>query len=83
VPVLLREPGPCADLLEELPADQAASIVTELPSNEQADVLGRLDESEAEAILDRMAPAGATSARRLLRYEPDTAGGRSPSGSRR
>lgn len=63
------------DLLEELPAEQAASIVEELPSDEQADFLGKLDEDEAEAILEQMAPARATSARRLLSYDPDTAGG--------
>jgi magnesium transporter len=64
-----------ADILEELPAEQAAPIVEELPSADQADMLGELTAGEAEAILARMAPSQATSARRLLSYEPDTAGG--------
>jgi magnesium transporter len=64
-----------ADLLEDLPAAEAAAIVAELPSDEQADLLGRIEEDDAEAILQRMGPARATVARRLLSYEPDTAGG--------
>jgi len=63
------------DLLDELPPADAAAIVSELPSNQQADLLGHLDVGEAEAILAEMGPARATSARRLLGYKPDTAGG--------
>jgi magnesium transporter len=63
------------EMLEELPAEQAASIVEELPSAEQADVLGDLDAPEAEAILEHMTAPRATSARRLLSYDPQTAGG--------
>jgi magnesium transporter len=63
------------DLLEDLSAADAAAIVAELPSDEQADLLGQLEEGEAEAILDRMEITRATTARRLLSYEPDTAGG--------
>jgi len=63
------------DLLEDLSASDAAAIVEELPSDEQADLLGQLDEGEAEAILARMESTRATSARRLLSYEPETAGG--------
>jgi magnesium transporter len=64
-----------AGLLDELTAPDAAAIVAELPSNQQADLLGQLDASEAEAILTSMGPVRATAARRLLSYEPDTAGG--------
>jgi len=64
-----------AELIDELPTADAAAIVAELPSNEQADLLGQLDEGDAEAILTRMGAVRATSARRLLTYEPDTAGG--------
>ncbi|HEX9631802.1 MAG TPA: magnesium transporter [Gemmatimonadales bacterium] len=62
-------------LLEDLPAADAAAIVAELPSDQQADLLGRIEESGAEAILGRMGTVRATVARRLLSYEPDTAGG--------
>ena len=49
--------------------------MAELPSDQQADLLGRIEESGAEAILGRMGTVRATVARRLLSYEPDTAGG--------
>jgi magnesium transporter len=64
-----------AGAIEELPAARAAAIVEELPSDEQADLLGQLDAGEAEAILTRMGTARATTARRLLSYDRDTAGG--------
>jgi len=64
-----------ADLLEDLSAADAAAIVAELPSDEQADLLGQIEEGDAEAILQRMGTVRATVARRLLSYEPDTAGG--------
>jgi magnesium transporter len=64
-----------AGLLGDLPAADAAAIVSELPSDGQADLLGRIEEDGAEAILERMGTARATVARRLLSYEPHTAGG--------
>ena len=64
-----------AGLIEDLPAADAAAIVSELPSDGQADLLGRIEEGDAEAILERMGTARATVARRLLSYEPHTAGG--------
>jgi magnesium transporter len=64
-----------AELLEDMPAANAAAIVAELPSDEQADLLGQIEEDGAEAILSRMGAVRATVARRLLSYEPDTAGG--------
>jgi magnesium transporter len=64
-----------AETIEDLPAARAAAIVAELPSNEQADLLGQLEHPEAEAILASMGTVRATTARRLLSYEPDTAGG--------
>jgi magnesium transporter len=62
-------------LIEDLTATQAAAIVEELASDHQADLLGGLAAGDAEAILERMAAPRATTARRLLRYEPETAGG--------
>jgi magnesium transporter len=64
-----------AEMIEDLTAEQAAAIVEEMPSDQQADLLGDLEDREAQAILARMAPPRATTARRLLRYEPETAGG--------
>jgi magnesium transporter len=64
-----------AGLLEDLSAADAAAIVSELPSDEQADLLGQIEEGGAEAILESMGTVRATVARRLLSYEPDTAGG--------
>jgi magnesium transporter len=64
-----------ADAIEDMSADQAAAIVAEMPSNEQADLLGQLEDPDAEAILSSMGTVRATTARRLLSYEPDTAGG--------
>lgn len=63
------------DQLAELPAERAAAIVDALPSAEQADLLGKLDAPEAEAILGALRPQRATTVRRLLAYEPETAGG--------
>lgn len=62
-------------LLERLRAADAAAIVAALPSDHQADLLGRIADRGAEAILERMGTVRATVARRLLRYQPDTAGG--------
>jgi len=64
-----------ADVLEELSEASAAAIVDEMDSADQADVLGEMEPSEQEAILEKMAPEEAADARRLLAYEPDTAGG--------
>jgi len=64
-----------ADLIEDLPPPTAAAIVDEMASDDQADILGELTNEDAEAILDHMDPQEASDARRLARYEPDTAGG--------
>lgn len=64
-----------AQMIERLSVDEAAAIVSEMPSNEQADVIARLPELEATAILDAMPLAYSRSARRLMSYPPDSAGG--------
>ncbi len=64
-----------AGFLEDLPAADAAAIMAELPSDAQADLLGRIEDVGAEAILASMGTVRATVARRLLSYEPNTAGG--------
>ena len=63
------------DILEHLTVDQAAAVVGEVDSNQQADLLGALQTDRAEAILDHMGLQEAEDLRRLIRYDPDTAGG--------
>ena len=63
------------ELVEMLPAEEAAAIVGELQSNARADLLAELEPERAEEILAAMAPEEAADARRLGRYEADTAGG--------
>lgn len=64
-----------AKMIERLSVDEAAAIVCEMPSNEQADVIAHLPELEASAILDAMPLAYSRSARRLMSYPADSAGG--------
>ncbi len=64
-----------ADLIEDLPARQAAAIVAEMDSDDRVDVLGELHKGDAEAILEQMDPDEAADTRKLLNYDPDTAGG--------
>ncbi|HET7039353.1 MAG TPA: magnesium transporter [Gemmatimonadales bacterium] len=74
--ILHSLPDPqAAGAIEEMDAGRAAAIVEELSSDHQADLLGDLEAGPAEAILERMALPRATTARRLLSYAPDTAGG--------
>jgi magnesium transporter len=83
----ILEPGDAADVIEEvsdpqavnliedLPVESAAAIVDEIPSDKQADLLGEMEREDAEAILDEMSPEEAEDVRRLLKYDPNTAGG--------
>ena len=52
-----------ARVLEEMEADDAADLLGEFSATRQAELLGAMDPEEAEPV------------RRLLSYEPDTAGG--------
>jgi magnesium transporter len=63
------------ELLELLPAQEAAAILDELGSDEQADILSELGAGDVRAILAAMDPDKAANARRLVGYDPDTAGG--------
>ena len=62
-------------ILEELTTKEAAAILSEMPSNDQADFLIEMDQEEAEAIIKAMEPAEAANVRKLIQYDPDTAGG--------
>ncbi|MGH2873161.1 MAG: magnesium transporter MgtE N-terminal domain-containing protein, partial [Solirubrobacteraceae bacterium] len=52
-----------ASVLEEMEADDAADLLAEFPAGRQAELLHAMDPEEAEPV------------RRLLSYQPDTAGG--------
>jgi len=64
------------EALEELSPNAAAGILEELASDDQADLVGQLAPRRAEAILAESSPGTADSLRTLLRYGPNTAGGR-------
>lgn len=61
--------------IEDAEVETAASILHELYSDDQVDIIAELDESDAEAILDEMIPEEAENIRRLIEYDPDSAGG--------
>ena len=61
--------------IEDAEVETAASILNELYSDDQVDIIAELDKADAEAILDEMIPEEADNIRRLIEYDPDTAGG--------
>jgi CBS domain-containing protein/sporulation protein YlmC with PRC-barrel domain len=76
-----------ADLLEELSEDEQvrlvanldpdrlAGVLDEMEADDAADLLGEFTASRQAELLDAMDPEEAEPVRRLLTYEPDTAGG--------
>jgi magnesium transporter len=64
-----------ADIIEEMDSEDAAAIINEMRSDERADLMLELDDDEAEAILKEMTPAQAESVRKMIEYDPKTAGG--------
>lgn len=64
-----------AEIVEDMEAADAAAILNAMPSDEQTDILWELENEEAEAILSFMDPEEAADVRRLIDFEPDTAGG--------
>ncbi|MCB0665382.1 MAG: magnesium transporter [Saprospiraceae bacterium] len=64
-----------AEIVEDMRAADAAAILNEMPSDEQTDILWELESEEAEAILSLMDPEEAADVRRLIDFDPDTAGG--------
>ncbi len=83
----LLEDDRLADLLEELPEDEAiriigsldvdhaAHVIEEMEPDDAADLLGDLPEGERAALLAAMMPEDSTPLRRLLAYDENTAGG--------
>ena len=76
-----------ADLLEVLPEDEQVHLIEgidrdrlgrvldEMEADDAADLLGEMPAAERAALLAAMDPEEAEPVRRLLSYEPDTAGG--------
>jgi len=76
-----------ADLLEELSEDEqvrivegldlerAARVLDEMEADDAADLLGEFSEGRQAELLQAMHPNEAAPVRRLLSYDPDTAGG--------
>jgi CBS domain-containing protein len=76
-----------ADLLEELPEDEQvrlvegldrerlARVLDEMEADDAADLLGEFSTALQDELLGAMDPEEAEPVRRLLTYEPDTAGG--------
>jgi magnesium transporter len=63
------------DIIDDMEIKEAAAILNEMPSDEQVDILAELDREDAEAIIHNMEPDEAESVRKLINYDPDTAGG--------
>jgi magnesium transporter len=64
-----------ARAMGELAPRVAAEILEELQSDDRADLMGQLSAGDAEAILAEARPRTAANVRRLLRFDPETAGG--------
>lgn len=64
-----------ADIIDDLDINEAAAILNEMQSDDQVDILSELDKEDAEAIIHKMEPEEAESVRKLINYEPETAGG--------
>jgi magnesium transporter len=85
--VTMLEPETAAELIEEAPAELAvamvqdlnsgvaAKIMEELHTDTQADIVQELKLEDSEAILQAMDAEVAAGVRKLVQYEPDTAGG--------
>ncbi|MEE4260777.1 MAG: magnesium transporter [Bacteroidales bacterium] len=63
------------DIIEDMDVGDAAAIINEMMSDEQADLIMELHEKDAEAILTEMNPVEAAGLRKLIEYDPETAGG--------
>jgi CBS domain-containing protein/sporulation protein YlmC with PRC-barrel domain len=76
-----------ADLLEELPEDEQVRLIEnldpervgrvldEMEADDAADLLGEMSAADRAELLAAMDPEEAEPVRRLLEYDPDTAGG--------
>ena len=63
------------ELLERMSSQQAAQIVSEMNPDDRADVLEELEEETADDILADLPAEERQETEKLLKFEPDTAGG--------
>jgi len=63
------------DIIDNLQSHEAAAILNKMDSDDQVDLLAELHVDDAEAIIEKMEPEEAESVRKLIKYDPDTAGG--------
>ena len=83
----LLSPEDAADLMEDIPSPQAVSMIesmevndaaaifNEMESDDQADLLTELDPEDAKAIISKMEPEEAEDVKKLIKYDPESAGG--------
>ncbi len=64
-----------AQLLSAMPVEQAADLIEEMEPDDAADVLAHVPAPRAEELLDEMDRPESEAVRRLLKYDPHTAGG--------
>ncbi len=64
-----------APLLEQLDTPLAAKLLSEMSPDDAADALDELKEEYRNALLKRLKHADATLLRKLMRFDPDSAGG--------
>lgn len=63
------------DVLENLKTDEAAAILSEMSPDDAADVLDELEDDHRDTLLNTLSNEDADELRRLLAFDPDTAGG--------
>jgi magnesium transporter len=62
-------------LLEEIPTEQAAALVSQMTPDDRTDALEEIDQEVADEIVAELSAEAREETERLLKYEPDTAGG--------
>lgn len=62
-------------VLEHLAPDEAAAIISEMSPDDAADVLDELEEDHRDTLLNTLTREDAEELRRLLAFDPETAGG--------
>ena len=69
------QPEVAAGLLEDLSPADAAALLEEMSPEDAADILVEVDEAGAASMLEMLTDESAADVRRLLAYQPDSAGG--------
>lgn len=63
------------DILEHLDPADAAKIISEMSPDDATDVLDEIDKEHRDALLDNLVEKDAEELRKLLSFDPNTAGG--------